>query len=311
MEKTTLSKKQKIWVGISVAVGVALVIAIIVVTAIFPYLGRYLFDTKRFDVSQTPMTDELTIMSFNVRGFTTDDMYKRSYFYRAALQRQVIEENAPDVIGFQEANDVPVYYLKRHLKGYTFVIRTVNFEEKETSMYLAYRTDRFEEVARGHFWLSETPDVPSRSWDTACVRCANYVTLRDKRTGKTFTAVNTHLDHVSELARRNGMQVILDKISALGATSYVLMGDMNCPAGSAAYNKAINFGLKDASAVADEAYYGVGATYHGYGEYLYYPAIDFFFVTPDFAVSKYCVFDKLYDGAYPSDHFPIVMKASL
>ena len=107
------------------------------------------------------------------------------------------------------------------------------------------------------------------------------------------------------------MQVILDKMSALGVASFVLMGDMNCPAGSAAYEKAINFGLKDASMVADDAYYGVGATYQGYGEHIDYPAIDFFFVTSDFAVSKYYVFDKLYDGAYPSDHFPIVMKASL
>ena len=311
MEKSKLSKKQKISIGVSVAICSALIIALVVVAAIFPYIPRYLFDPKKFDISEKPMSDELTIMSFNVRGFTTDDMYKRSYFYRAPLQRKVIEENAPDIIGFQEATDVSVFYLKRHLKGYTFIIRTVDFEEKETSMYLAYRTDRFEQLAEGCFWLSETPDVPSRSWDTACVRCANYVTLRDKQTGKTFTAVDTHLDHVSELARRNGMQVILDKMSTLGATSFVLMGDMNCPAGSMAYNKAIDSGLNDASMVADEAYYGVGATYHGYGEYLDYPAIDFFFVTPDFAVGKYYVFDKLYDGAYPSDHFPIVMKATL
>ncbi len=311
MEKTTLSKKQKISIGVSVAVCLTLVIALVVVAAIFPYIPRYLFDPKKFDISEKPITDELTIMSFNVRGFTTSDWYKQSYFYRAPLQRKVIEENAPDIIGFQEATDVSVFYLKRHLKGYSFIIRTVDFEEKETSMYLAFRADRFEQVADGCFWLSETPDVPSRSWDTACVRCANYLTLRDKQTGKAFTVVNTHLDHVSELARRNGMQVILDKMTTLGVTSFVLMGDMNCPAGSAAYDKALDFGLKDASMIADDAYYGVGATYHGYGEYLYYPAIDFFFVTPDFSVNKYWVFDKLYDDVYPSDHFPIIMKASL
>ena len=192
MEKTTFTKKQKLAIGLSVAVSLVLIIALVVVAAIFPYIPRYLFDIHKFDVSEKPITDELTIMSFNVRGFTTSDWYKQSYFYRAPLQRHVIEENAPDIIGFQEATDVSVWYLKRHLIGYTFFIKTTDFEEKETSMYLAYRTDRFKQLDEGYFWLSETPNEPSRSWDTACVRSAAYVTLKDVKTDKTFTVIDTH-----------------------------------------------------------------------------------------------------------------------
>lgn len=289
----------------------ALLAGYVTLAVFFFYIPRYVLDFEKFDISEKPIEDEITVMSFNVRGYTSEDKFKKSWFYRAKLQRYVITENAPDIIGFQEATDNSIWYFTHRLVGYSFLIAQTDFENKEKNLYIAYRADRFELKEEGYFWLSETPDVPSKSWDAACVRSAAYVTLKDKQTGKVFTVLDTHLDHVSEAARVNGMQVILDKKQTLGFDTFILMGDMNSPSWSAAHNKATSGGLFDASDVAENTYFGRGSTYHSWGEWLDGVPIDFFFVTHDVNVSEYKVFDKTYDGVYPSDHFPIVMKITI
>jgi len=294
-----------------ICVAAIIVVGLVVMTAVFPYIWRYAFDFGKFDISKKPQEETITIMSFNVRGFTTSDTKKRSWFYRAKLQRYLLEEAQPDIIGFQEATDNSIWYFEHHLKGYSFLIAKTNFEDNEKNMYIAYRSDRFTLISQGYFWLSETPDVPSKSWNSACVRTAAYTNLLDNLTGKELCVMDTHLDHVSEEARVNGMQVVLDKRATIHADRFILLGDMNCASWSAAYKKATSDGLVDASLVASKSYFGKGATYHGYGEYLDNVPIDFFFVTPNITVDEYFVFDKTYDGVYPSDHFPIVMSVRL
>ena len=50
-----------------------------------------------------------------------------------------------------------------------------------------YRKDRFTLIKNGDFWLSETPDQPSKGWDaTCCNRICSWVQLTDNATGKNF-----------------------------------------------------------------------------------------------------------------------------
>ena len=52
--------------------------------------------------------------------------------------------------------------------------------------------------------------------------------MKDLKTGKTFVAFNTHLDHVSKDARRNGMKLILERMARYAQGRPVfLTGDMN------------------------------------------------------------------------------------
>ncbi|MBO4380687.1 MAG: endonuclease/exonuclease/phosphatase family protein [Clostridia bacterium] len=305
-------EKKKIWILIvAIAIMAALLAGYITLAVFFFYIPRFVVDFGKYDISEKPIEDEITVMSINVRGYTSADKFRKSWFYRAKLQRYLIEEAEPDIIGFQEATNPTIWYNERHLVGYTFVEKQMNFEDNDSNLFLAYRTDRFEKQEEGYFWLSETPDTPSKSWDTACVRYAAYVKLKDNRTGKTLVVLDTHLDHVSSAARANGMQVILDKTEHLNADNLIIMGDMNSSYGGAAYKKAISAGLLDASEVAAKTYHGKGSTYHNWGEYLDGVPIDFFFVSPAITVNEYYVFDKTFDGVYPSDHFPIVMKIEL
>ena len=52
-------------------------------------------------------------------------------------------------------------------------------KEKGEMMALYYKRDRFEKLDSGHFWLSETPDVPgSKSWGAWSTRMCTWVKLQ-------------------------------------------------------------------------------------------------------------------------------------
>ena len=74
----------------------------------------------------------------------------------------------PDIFGLQEAhldwmktfwNNMPEY-------DYVGVGRDDGKEDGEFSPVF-YKKDKFEFIDGSTFWISETPDVPSRSWNTA------------------------------------------------------------------------------------------------------------------------------------------------
>ena len=66
-------------------------------------------------------------------------------------------------------------------------------------------------------------------WDAACYRTATWALMKDKRNGRNFYFVNTHLDHVGVVARKNGLQLVVDRIAAMNPEGYpmVLTGDFN------------------------------------------------------------------------------------
>src|SRR3546814_16762451 len=73
---------------------------------------------------------------------------------------------------------------------------------------LGYRTDRFTLLAAGTFWLSQTPDRPGKGWDAAYPRIASWARLRDRTASQTLLVVNTHFDHVGQVARVESAKLI-------------------------------------------------------------------------------------------------------
>ncbi len=78
---------------------------------------------------------------------------------------------------------------------------------------VCYRKDRFEVLRSGTFWLSETPDVPGvKGWGAACPRVCSWALLKDRRSGASLTFANTHTDHKSEFARKEGMLLVIRRM---------------------------------------------------------------------------------------------------
>jgi len=93
-----------------------------------------------------------------------------------------------------------------------------------------YHPDAYTRISAGGYWLSESPHIAgSKSWDSACVRLANWIRLKDRTTGSELRVVNTHLDHVSQMAREHQARLIVEDSSAYPADyPQILTGDMNC-----------------------------------------------------------------------------------
>ena len=290
---------------------VLVVIGIVVIILYCPYAGPYSLNKETFDISEKEITDDITIMSYNIRYFAFNDFFKKTWFYRANLVLAVIAEQQPDVIGFQEVQPIHEKFLKEHLKGYEFIVAYRTGGPNREGAMIAYRKDRFTSEKQGMFWLSETPEVKSKDWGSSIYRVAVYSQLKDSKTGKTVTALDTHLDNASEEARREGIRVIIEQVEARGLQNPILFGDMNDWEESLMYEMAMDSGYLDALKIADTSYVGSGATYQDYGKDLDHKRIDYFFVKDTVHINSYKVIDKTFDGVYPSDHFPIGINLNL
>ena len=90
-----------------------------------------------------------------------------------------------DIFGVQEVLVNQVNDLVDNLDGYDYVgVGRNDGATKGEYAPIFYRKNRIQCLDKGHFWLSETPDVPSFGWDAACRRTATWAMMMDKRNDK-------------------------------------------------------------------------------------------------------------------------------
>ncbi len=239
------------------------------------------------------------ILSFNLLCAGRENNWWENRIPRVV---SIIKEALPSSFGVQEAHIGWMNALRENLPGYDCV--GVGREDgKEDGEFAAvfYLKDKFVASDYGNFWISETPDVPSKSWDSACTRMATYVKLTDKENGKEYIHFNTHLDHVGRIAQINGAKMIQEKAASFGGVPVVCTGDFNVLQGSDCYETMVSANMGDARVMApdsDDCY-----TFHAFRPDEYHDIIDFVFV--DKATVKpvsFKVINKLVDGEYYSDH---------
>lgn len=134
---------------------------------------------------------------------------------------------------------------------------------------ILYRADRLDLLASGTFWLSETPEVAgSQSWDAALPRIATWGRFRDRASGATFVHLNTHFDHVGEMARQQSARLIAERLPALAdGVAVVVTGDLNATPESAAYHTFAEAGLLDAWLVSATPPAGPAGTWNAFGAF--------------------------------------------
>ena len=255
------------------------------------------------------------ISSFNMRTDCGADKGELTWTNRLPRVLKVIEDHRMDIIGAQELKHNQVAHLRAALgpKGYEIVGRGRLAEGKSEGVYIIYNAKRFDCTASDTFQLSETPEVwGSSSWNSAYPRTCVWVQLKDRESGAEFRFYNTHLDNVSELARRKGMELTVGRINAdvsNGMTAF-LSGDFNSQLKP---GNAIDYVLKSMKDTADLSvtpHQGPVKTFHGYRPTAV-THIDYIFVKGNVRVLSHATIDDLPDGKFPSDHFPVVATVTL
>jgi len=303
MKKRSLGKKI-----LTAALSLVLAVVLCALAVLFWYFPRYL-SRKEVVLLPADSSGSITMMSCNLRCLTPLDLGKKAWFYRADLIVQEIRQQAPGIIGFQESTRWQYRYLVDTFPDYDSVITYRDNSVISEGCPIFYHTGLYTLVDKGSFWLSETPDVMSKDWDSACYRICSYVILTENASGKDFVVFNTHLDHVSDEARINGIAVVLDKIAQFGSLPSVIMGDFNALEGSATYLSATENFLDAQYAAAQTM---ESHTYQNWGNPEKFKRLDYFMLSPTgFTAEQYQVLPAFHDGVYASDHCPIVLKVSL
>ncbi len=266
-----------------------------------------------FSFSEKPA--DLCVMTFNIRYDNPEDSLNR-WSYRKDAAAEVIRANHVDLLGTQEVLINQLNDLKKRLPEYQ-AIGVGREDGKEKGEYCAifYRRERFEAVDSGWFWLSETPDIPgSKGWDGACERIATWAVLKDKTTGRSIFFINTHLDHVGTIARREGVALLLSRAETLSkGLPVIVTGDFNATPDSEVFQHMTTGGRFSDSRTVAQHVAGLLGTFNNFGRITEEerPLIDYVFLTDDFVVQAYEALPEKRNDVYVSDHVPVAVKIML
>ncbi len=230
---------------------------------------------------------------------------ERRWENRAEKVAKIVKKVNPDSFGVQEAHYEWMCALRELLPEYESVGvgRDDGKNEGEFSAVF-FKRDKFDAVENETFWISETPELPSRSWNTACIRVCTWVKLVSKESSETFIHLNTHLDHVSELARMKGVELIKKKVAEFKDIPVVCTGDYNFEQGCDCYIEMVNGELGDARMLTENS--DSTFTFHWFKPEEIQSIIDFVFVKRSAVeVENFKVVAEKVDGDFYSDHYAV------
>lgn len=260
--------------------------------------------------SSLTFAQDLKVMTYNIRLSLESDK-ENSWDNRKEDALALLSYYHPDYFGVQEAVPQQMTDIKTSLKDYDYV-GVGRDDGKNQGEYSAifYDKTKLEVTKSGTFWLSETPDKPSKGWDAAYNRVCTYAFFKIKKTGKQFLAMNLHFDHVGDVARVNSARLILEKIKALNPKNLplTLTGDFNLTDDTEP--------IKIISKTLDNVYYHSKTPHYGpYGTFTGFDIntapkerIDYIFVKGFDVLSNRTINDRRENLLYPSDHFPILTE---
>ena len=260
--------------------------------------------------------DPVRVMSFNIRYGTANDGVNH-WNQRREFLRDTVRAFDPDLLGTQETLGFQRDWLSEQLPGYGVLgVGRDDGKEAGEMMALYYREARFEKLAGGHFWLSETPDkVGSKSWDSSLPRMVTWVRLKDRQSpqARPILFFNTHFDHRGTEARARSAALIRQQLLTLGKNdSLIVTGDFNDGDGGEPHRQLFADLEGTSSPVVDTWRIRnpqVGQNEGTFTEFLEKntggPRIDWIAASRDWQVESASIDRTARDGRTPSDHFPV------
>ena len=284
---------------------------------------------------QQSLPTQLNVASFNLRNANGGDSIRgNGWGKRYPVIANMVQYHEFDIFGTQECFIHQLRDMKQALPLYDYIgVGRDDGKEKGEHSAIFYRTDKFEVVEKGDFWLSETPDVPSKGWDAVLPRICSWGHFKCKDTGFEFLFFNLHMDHIGKNARVQSAYLVQEKMKELGKVKNlpsILTGDFNVDQTHKSYSAFVSQGVLKDSYEAAELRYAPNGTFNAFDPNSFTDSrIDHIFISPVFKVKKYGVLTdtyrsivgdgerqdardcpeeiaiKKYQARTPSDHFPV------
>ena len=271
-----------------------------------------------FQEKETANELSFTVLSFNIRYNNKGDGVN-AWPNRKEKVAALIQFHDVELAGLQEVLIGQMEDMKSLLPGYGWygVGRTDGKNKGEFSPVFYLKT-RLHLMDSGTFWLSETPDKPSKGWDAALNRIVSWGKFRDKKTQNVFYLFNTHFDHKGKNARKQSAFLILQKVKEVaGDNPVILSGDFNVETNEPPYqvltDRSNSLGLFDAKEITNMPFYGPNTTFGGGFDEACKPGkkIDYIFIKNKVEVLRHGVFTDSWEGVCPSDHMSVMAEIYL
>lgn len=280
------------------------------------------------EASTEPSTEEITEAGPNYSAYESQvkvlcyNIYYQDVDGRQENIRDLMTKQDADVLLLQEVSVPWIPYLFQFMEeaGYSYYgygrhggeLSDPEVGSGDQFVPILWKTDKYDLVESGHFWLSSTPDeVKSAAWVDGVIskypRCVNWVILKDKATGGEFIAMNIHTDPESDQVRTNSCALAAEMLETIAVGRPVVVGgDWNMGLTDSGYAIMTSSGYKDCRVAAEDAHMGGSFNAWGDRDEDNFAYGDHIFISENMAAEIFRVVDHRYDGEHISDHNPLL-----
>ncbi len=251
---------------------------------------------------------KLRVLTWNVQYGSERGADPNGWPERKAALRAALADEKPDVLCVQEALAGQLEFIDGLLPGHKRVgVGRDDGAKAGEHCAVFFDARRFEAAESGTFWLSETPEKPSRGWGEKYMRICTWVRLREPASGRAFRVYGTHLALLPS-AREKSAALIVERIAKVPRDEPVILaGDFNCGPGSPPWKLFGAAGLKSAEELAGRR--PGAATYHKSGIPLV--CLDAVFASGTWKAGAHRVVRGQAGAAWASDHFGVAADLEL
>lgn len=279
-------------------------------------------------------SQSIKCITYNIRLTTKSDENKGNGWNSRSLPMcNMLKFFDPDIIGCQEMTYEQRFFFQEYFFDYC-IIGSDSGDQGSLGDFNAimFRTNSFELIESGDFWITDKESQWEKGWDAAYIRLCTWAHLKVKGDTIDFFVFNTHLDNKGKIANVEGAKMVRDSVIAIsGDKPFVLLGDMNSGHESETYKVFTKNSLFfDTQKIAEFSYVPNG-TFNKFSTNWYSTSlIDYIFVSKHIYIYRYGILTnsywkedtikedetiikskaKTYVNCLPSDHYPVMIYAS-
>jgi endonuclease/exonuclease/phosphatase family metal-dependent hydrolase len=246
---------------------------------------------------------ELSVMSLNLRFGLADDG-PNGWNCRKQSVLKLFQEQHPDFIATQEANDFQIDFLDNNLSDYSYIGRHRPAPRFWQHNILFYRT-AIVCAQQVHFFLSETPRIPSRSFGSQFPRQGTLGLFHVN--SQALICLDTHFDFETP-AQMGAARVIKKQLASFsGELPAIVMGDFNATPESKCYHWLTDKDVDGERGLNLQETYRAPypSTFHHFTGKPTGGYIDWILYRGPLELKTCEVLQEPVDGIYPSDHYAV------
>jgi endonuclease/exonuclease/phosphatase family metal-dependent hydrolase len=242
---------------------------------------------------------ELTVFSLNLRFGLADDG-PNGWHYRKPFFPLLLNQYPSDFYAFQEVNDFQARDLQAFLSDYHFIGQRRSAPAYWQNNLIFYHRN-WQCSEQYHFYLSRTPNIPSKFDDSKWPRQCTMGVFQ--QANRQVLCVNTHFDFTEKVQEKSA-RLILSRLSTRSVTEpTIIMGDFNTSPNSQCYRI-----FTEKTGFKNTFQPPFPSTHHGFTGKTDGETIDWILYRGPIIPDNSEVLLDDFDGRYPSDHFPLHVR---